>query len=80
MLETDVEDKEECIDIQLNIYGTTGNPIFLAGDIGRLCGLHEKYVPEKIKAYKGNSFIFQNYIVKYLCEDIHNVYKNMIVI
>ena len=53
LLQDNLENKEDMVEIQLNIYGDQERPIFLAGDIGKLCGMHEKHVPEKIKAYKG---------------------------
>ena len=53
-LEDNLNNKEDMVDIQLNIYGDQERPIFLAADIGKLCNYDKSNLWKMCKTYAGN--------------------------
>ena len=53
LVEENAENKEDMVDINLNIYGTKEQPIFSAADIGKLCHYKDGAAIQQCQSYQG---------------------------
>ena len=75
LVEDSVENKEDMVDINLNIYGTEEQPIFLAADIGKLCHYKDRNVIQQCQSYRQCLFCCYIWInITHLTATVHDKY------